>query len=82
MGGTQKPFVQEKKNGHDALFHCYCWLSNEDDEKLGDTKWAGTHLSSAMKSTTPPSYQCHSNPPPHTHTHWASLWYVCSVFFK
>ena len=53
MGGTQKPFVQEKKNGHDALFHCYCWLSNEDDEKLGDTKWAGTHLSSAMKSTTP-----------------------------
>ena len=47
MGGTQKPFVQEKKNGHDALFHCYCSLSNEDDEKLGDTKWAGTHLSSS-----------------------------------
>ena len=23
MGGTQKPFVQEReKNGHDALFHC------------------------------------------------------------
>ena len=38
---------EEGKNGHDALFQ----LSNEDDEKLGDTKWAGTHLSS--KSTTP-----------------------------
>jgi hypothetical protein len=25
---------------------------NQDDEKLGDTKWAGTHESSAMKSTT------------------------------
>jgi hypothetical protein len=56
MGNT-KPFVQgEKRNGHDALSQ----LSNEDDEKLGDTKWAGTHLSSTMKSTTtqsPPKKQ-------------------------
>ena len=42
------PFVQGKeKNGHDALFFLAGGggCPNEDDEKLGDTKWAGTHLS-------------------------------------
>ena len=59
---TQKPFVQEKKMVMMlfSFFHCNCWLSNEDDEKLGDTKWAGTHLSSAMKSTTPTWPFCHT----------------------
>ena len=60
MGTQSHLFARKKreKNGHDAFSACWC-LSNEDDEKLGDTKWAGTHLSSQMKSTAPPRPMSH-----------------------